>query len=83
MPGEYVGSRGREINAMLAQIVASDTDSGSDPPSPAARTDGLEAEGRKSFATRQLTPRFALAWDDLDAVEHERQSRLRRWHTQP
>ena len=79
----YVGSRALEIDAMLAQISAGSSHRAADPASPAAGTDGLESERVQGFATRQVTPRFTLAGDDGDAVEHERQNRLRRWRTQP
>jgi hypothetical protein len=79
----YVGSRAVEIDAMLAEIESSHGHAGTYLSGPPAGADGAEAVHREGVAAGQLGERAAAERDDCEAMEHERQSRMRRWHAQP
>jgi hypothetical protein len=75
----YVPSHKAEIDAMIAAIDASSTEPGTDWTAPVAGTDGAVPVDRERVTAGELGEALTSLRDYVDAMEHDRQSRLQRW----
>jgi hypothetical protein len=75
----YVPSHKAEIDAMIAAIDAGSAEPGPDWAAPVAGADGAVPVDGEGVAAAELGEALTSLRDYVDAMEHDRQSRLQRW----